>query len=346
MICVLDVTAGPARGRRFWLKTNQTLEIGRISSADISVPSDPHMSRRHLILEGTLSSFRVRDVGSANGTFVNNAKINTVELCSGDRIRAGESTFEVSVLDDDENPHAKDGFKFSSPSTAAGSVPDVPERSAAVYAPSDRDETDDQSTRRCFAPELPRDSRNFDLGVAQRGTLLSNNSWWSEYGFQASGIPNLLQEVSERSDKKSLLPDLIKRLEPDFTLMVIINVERLGRFGRQLLGTMVERGSVTWHTPSVCSIVDDGSREFMRTIEGALTQDALILFGGKTPPSTAWIEEIVADFSKPPTLTKLLREPSANVRYKLFSSVDFAVYEHDRHGRLSLLLRDLTEFSD
>lgn len=337
MICVLDVTAGPARGRRFWLKTNQTIEIGRISSADISVPSDPHMSRRHMILEGTLSSFRVRDVGSANGTYVNNAKINIVELCSGDRIRAGESTFEVSVLDDDENPHAKDGFTFSSPISVLGAVPEVSRHSDAAFAPEAREETDDQSTQRCLAAE----SLRLPAVGSHVGTLLSNNAWWSEYGFQASLVPGLLQEVNERSNRKSLLPEIIKQLEPDFCLTVMLSVEQLGRFGRQSLGTMVERGSVTWHTPSVCSIIDDCSREFMRTIEGALTQDALIVFGAKTPPTAAWIEDIVADFSRPSTLHKLLQLKSATVAAKLFQAVDLAVYEHDRQGHLSLLLRDL-----
>ena len=71
MICVLDVTAGPARGKRFWLRSNQQIEIGRLSSADFAIPGDSHMSRRHLILEGTNSAFRVRDVGSVNYTFVN-----------------------------------------------------------------------------------------------------------------------------------------------------------------------------------------------------------------------------------------------------------------------------------
>ncbi len=353
MICVLDVTAGPARGRRFWLRTSQTIEIGRISSADFSVPSDPHMSRRHLILEGTISSFRVRDVGSANGTFVNNAKISAVELCSGDRIRAGESTFEVSVLDDDENPHAKDGFTFSSPNASSLSTPESPVRLVPLF-PSDSpsDESDEQVTRRCqLAKEqskqsLPQPSLNYEKRTSHVCTVLSNNSWWSDYNFRMSDIPCLLEETSERTDNTSLLPEMLKRLEPEFTLTAIINVERLGRFGRQLLGTMVERGNVTWHNPSVCTILDDCSREFMRMIESALAQDALVLIGAKTPPNAVWLEDLVAEVSRPSTLGRLLRQPNADVMHKLLSTVDFVVFEHDRNGHLSLLLRDLVELSD
>ena len=114
MICVFDVIEGPARGKRFWMRQDQRMEIGRISTADISIPADHHMSRHHMIVEATVESFRVRDVGSANGTFVNNAKISALDLCSGDKIRAGTSTFKVSLISDDTSPHAADGLSLDS----------------------------------------------------------------------------------------------------------------------------------------------------------------------------------------------------------------------------------------
>ncbi|MFO1064930.1 MAG: FHA domain-containing protein [Pirellulales bacterium] len=100
MICVLDIIEGPARGRRFWLKPNDRLEVGRISSADVPVPSDPHMSRHHLMFEALHSTVRVRDVGSTNGTFVNNIRISKVELSVGDKIRAGSTLFEISFVNE------------------------------------------------------------------------------------------------------------------------------------------------------------------------------------------------------------------------------------------------------
>lgn len=113
MICVLDITAGPERGRRVWIKAEERLEIGRLSTADMAITTDPHMSRRHLVLEGVAQAFRLRDVGSANGTFVNAARVSNVELCHGDRVRAGSTVFEVSLLADDDNPHRRDGITFT-----------------------------------------------------------------------------------------------------------------------------------------------------------------------------------------------------------------------------------------
>ncbi len=118
MICVFDVIEGPARGKRFWLRQDQRIEIGRISTADFAVPADHHMSRHHMIVEATVNSFRVRDVGSVNGTFVNNAKVTALDLRSGDRIRAGLSMFEVSLIDDDASPHARDGLAWTIPTPA------------------------------------------------------------------------------------------------------------------------------------------------------------------------------------------------------------------------------------
>lgn len=354
MICVLDVTSGPARGRRFWLRTNQQIEIGRISSADIAVPADPHMSRRHLILEGTLSSFRVRDVGSANGTFVNNARISSVELCTGDQIRAGETTFEVSVLDDDENPHAKDGVTFSGSLTrtmtdalpTAGPPGYVPARQLATAGGYD----DAELTRRCppQAPtqtDLPPSSR-VTSRAASGGTVLSPNTWWSDFDFAVSDVPCLLDESPHRPSKSGLLIEMLQRLEPEHVLTAVLNVECLGRFGRQQLGTLVELGLVTWHAPSVCTIVDDRSRDYARMIECTPSQDALILIGSHAPLDRGWLDQLVRQVTRPSQLNRLLREPGSTLVQELLSHVEFVIFEQDRQGRLSLLLRDLVELTE
>ncbi len=347
MICVLDVTSGPARGKRFWLRTLQQVEIGRISSADFPIPADPHMSRRHLILEGTVSAFRVRDVGSANGTYVNNAKISTVELCSGDRIRAGETTFEVSVLDDDENPHGKDGISFSASLESSIATPLVPsEVPVRQLESNDVQFHDGELTQRCQidveSKRVPPPRKSF----SSKGTVLSNNTWWADFHFQVSDVPCLLDESEDRKSKSSLLPEMLQRLEPEYVLTAIVDVERLGRFGRQQLGSLVEQGSVTWHAPSVCSIIDDRSRDFVRLIESTLSQDALILIGARSVLDSGWLEHLISQVTRPSQLNRILREPQAELIHQLLCSVEFVVFEQDRQGRLSLLLRDLVELSE
>lgn len=348
MICVLDVISGPARGRRFWLRSNQQVEIGRISSADFSVPADPHMSRRHLILEGTPSAFRVRDVGSANGTYVNNAQITSVELCSGDRIRAGETTFDVSVLDDDANPHSKDGILFGSTINKSVATPLDAENGRAQKSSSvgEANHYDVELTRRCPIPLETKPDPQIAKRPSSRGTVLSNNTWWADFNFRVSEVPCLLDESLDRDTKTSLLPEMLQRLEPEFSLTAIINVEKLGRFGRQQLGSMVEQDMVRWHAPSICSIADDRSREFARMIESSLTQDALILIGTKSALALNWLEYFVSQVTRPSQLNRVLREPQSPLIHHLLSTVEFVIYEQDRQGRLSLLLRDLVELSE
>lgn len=104
MFCVLRVIDGPAQGSQLFLGCNQRLTIGRLSTADFSIPSDQHLSRNHLAVESDESSFRVIDMGSSNGTFVNNSPVSRIEICSGDIIRAGKSVFEVQLKNQGKKP--------------------------------------------------------------------------------------------------------------------------------------------------------------------------------------------------------------------------------------------------
>lgn len=116
MICVLKVLRGPTnRSSRYVLRENQHVEIGRSTSADISLPSDAHLSRRHVLVDSFGQGFSICDLGSANGTYLNEERIiRRVELKNGDVIRIGMTQFRVTMLQDDANPHAEDGVLFSS----------------------------------------------------------------------------------------------------------------------------------------------------------------------------------------------------------------------------------------
>jgi pSer/pThr/pTyr-binding forkhead associated (FHA) protein len=123
MICVIDVVAGPAKGKRVWIREDGQLQIGRHSAAELSIPSDPHLSRRHVLIEGTSGKFRARDLGSANGTFVNRAEITATELFDGDQIQAGTTMLAVAFLPDGTNPHGSDGVLFGKQPPAFEQLP-------------------------------------------------------------------------------------------------------------------------------------------------------------------------------------------------------------------------------
>ncbi|MFB6396082.1 FHA domain-containing protein [Polymorphospora sp. 2-325] len=85
----LTVTSGPLRGASFRLRPG-IRTIGREDGVDIVV-EDSRVSRRHAAVELTDGRATLSDVGSTNGTFLNDRRIEgvAVELRDGDRVRFG-----------------------------------------------------------------------------------------------------------------------------------------------------------------------------------------------------------------------------------------------------------------
>ena len=65
--------------------------VGRSRTCGLPLPG-ADASRRHAEILGTGKGFRLRDLGSTNGTFVNGERVEEVELRPGDRIQIGGST--------------------------------------------------------------------------------------------------------------------------------------------------------------------------------------------------------------------------------------------------------------
>ena len=72
------------------------LVIGREASCGI-IMSDPRASRQHAQVIFNSGYWFIRDLGSANGTFVNGAKVQQQALNPGDRIQIGDTEFVFQV---------------------------------------------------------------------------------------------------------------------------------------------------------------------------------------------------------------------------------------------------------
>jgi signal transduction histidine kinase len=99
----LHVVHGPDLGKRFLLPENQPQLIGRSSE---SLPiTDRAVSRRHAELTPDGERWFIRDIDSANGTFVNGARIDgRVELSPGDQIRVGSTLFAFAIEPEQARP--------------------------------------------------------------------------------------------------------------------------------------------------------------------------------------------------------------------------------------------------
>jgi diguanylate cyclase (GGDEF)-like protein len=85
---------GPALGQRWPLE--RELLIGRDEGCDLVVPLET-VSRRHCVVAIDGVEARARDLGSTNGTFVNECPVKGDEealLAPGDRLRAGGAIFK------------------------------------------------------------------------------------------------------------------------------------------------------------------------------------------------------------------------------------------------------------
>lgn len=85
----LILYSGTETGKRFILDA-QRMTIGRLATAEIVVDT-PSVSRRHAELEVSGERVVLNDLGSANGTHVNDRRIEgPIELRDGDLIRLGK----------------------------------------------------------------------------------------------------------------------------------------------------------------------------------------------------------------------------------------------------------------
>lgn len=70
------------------------MTVGRADDNDLVLP-DPEVSRRHARLEPAGSGWRVVDLGSRNGTWLNGERIDDAIIAAGDEVAFGGTRFTV-----------------------------------------------------------------------------------------------------------------------------------------------------------------------------------------------------------------------------------------------------------
>ena len=85
---ILVVKRGPDTGAKYPLEEPVT-RVGRHPESDIFL-DDITVSRRHAEFVRDENGYRLRDVGSLNGTYLNRERIEDHELQSGDEVQIGK----------------------------------------------------------------------------------------------------------------------------------------------------------------------------------------------------------------------------------------------------------------
>jgi pSer/pThr/pTyr-binding forkhead associated (FHA) protein len=81
---ILRGVSGSTFGKNFALQG--TMTVGRQADCDICIPSD-EVSRHHAKLQVMPDGIAVEDIGSANGTFINDKRVHTGMLRPGEELR-------------------------------------------------------------------------------------------------------------------------------------------------------------------------------------------------------------------------------------------------------------------
>jgi pSer/pThr/pTyr-binding forkhead associated (FHA) protein len=100
---VLRGVSGITFGKIF--PVHGTVVIGRQSECEISIPSE-EVSRRHAELRLTPDGVMVEDMGSSNGTYVNDRRVTRQLMKAGDELRLDTIRFLLLAPGQDINPTA------------------------------------------------------------------------------------------------------------------------------------------------------------------------------------------------------------------------------------------------
>lgn len=93
----LQVVNGPLHGLRVAADGTGRLFVGRARNCQLQV-IDLRMSREHFLAEYSEGCWKIHDLASSNGTFVNEQRIDGVtEVRNGDLLTAGDTVFAVTI---------------------------------------------------------------------------------------------------------------------------------------------------------------------------------------------------------------------------------------------------------
>lgn len=118
--------------RKDFALENGPVIIGRTPEAQVQVPVQ-EVSRRHCELQFSGNRIQLKDLGSSNGTFVNDHKVSNAILHAGDRLRVGPITFVVQI--DGQPKEISPAMLAAAPKPAPAAKKAPPEAATKITPP-------------------------------------------------------------------------------------------------------------------------------------------------------------------------------------------------------------------
>jgi diguanylate cyclase (GGDEF)-like protein len=109
---VLIYPGGAELGKRYELAGSKEVVIGRGGDCDIQVDRDS-VSRRHAKVSRSGSGWVVQDLGSTNGSYVNDAQITQYGLRDGDLLKIGNAIFKFLMGGNIESAYHEEIYRMT-----------------------------------------------------------------------------------------------------------------------------------------------------------------------------------------------------------------------------------------
>lgn len=217
----LTVIEGPHQGKTFTFEDHDTFVVGRGSRAHFRLPrKDPYFSRLHFLVEVNPPLCRLMDLDSTNGTFVNNTRVQTVDLGHGDEIRGGDTAIKVTIDKVDGNVNPNSAATVMSHSPAAG-------QETVSYTPEDHDKIESAARR---AARLS--ATGTDLCAACSGSINGDGSGLMKGRFENIADPDFW--------KSTVCPDcLVSADEMEQLIDGYLLIKEIGRGGMGIVSLAV-----------------------------------------------------------------------------------------------------------
>jgi DNA-binding NtrC family response regulator len=97
--CRVEVTSGPSSGRSCKLE-HGSVWVGSALDNDLTIEGDKTVSRRHIEIQLRDDGILVKDLGSTNGTFFQNARIREIYVQPGAELKVGQTM--VRLVSEDQ----------------------------------------------------------------------------------------------------------------------------------------------------------------------------------------------------------------------------------------------------
>jgi pSer/pThr/pTyr-binding forkhead associated (FHA) protein len=303
------------------------LTIGRVTTADFSISSDAHMSRNHLIVEGLGHSFRLRDIGSSNGTFVNDFKVSMVELCHGDRIKAGTSVFEVGL----ENDGASPASTTVEPHNDEQMLANIPAR---TLAGQEVEQAIEELTMRYEAPAS--DPAELMTMAPEQNARPPENAW-GEFFDEFISLQSLVWEQRTKGQQAAsrILEKLLQSNVPALYTL-IVNRQQLDGFEKGTLDFVLSTRESRALTETLCLVESHKPSNNIEFYKRCMGKDAAVCVVSSEPLSAAWLHGAIDVLSYPSLLADVVQRSSSRAR-ELTSQVHFILFEPHAGGELRLL---------